>query len=344
MAVKVQQKNIWVVYGEDPVLVQEKKNELLRRYFKERGPEPAVLGPADSLDAYRTAMEGQSLFSAETAVVIENPPFLKRALKEGDEPKYKKLLQVMKEAGPDVFVVITYEGKPDRRIKPVKALLSFASTIECTLMKPQDGAEKMEEYLYDHGKRMDREARGYLQTVLSAWAEISQPFLETECDKILLLCGDDKVVTKTLLQESLPDYMDQGIFRFTDQLLARNAEAVLEGAPRVFTDTQTTLKNIGFLASQFRRIKMLKEMRRTGASSAVMMKHLGIRGSWQMRNLEAAARHVSEEEAETFLLDLFHFQYEMRLGGSERDMEDLLLRFCLRGRKKETGHFSYPHA
>ncbi len=337
MAVKVQQKNIWVVYGEDPVLVQEKKQELLRRYFKGNGPEPAVLGASDSLDAYRTAMEGQSLFSAETAVIIENPSFLKRALRDGDEAAYQKLLQTMKDAGPDVFVVITYEGKPDRRVKPVKSLFSFASSIECTLMKPQDGAEKMEEYLYDHGKRMDREARGYLQTVLAAWAEISQPFLETECDKILLLCGDEKVVTKALLQEALPDYMDQGIFRFTDQLLERNAQAVLEGAPRVFTDTQSTLKNLGFLASQFRRIKMLKEMRRTGASSAVMMKRLGIRGSWQMRNLEAAARKVSEEEAENFLLDLFHFQYEMRLGGSERDMEDLLLRFCLAGKGK-AGH------
>lgn len=334
MAVKVQQKNIWVVYGDDPVLIQEKKSELLRRYFKGNPPEAAVLDGAAGYEAYWSSMEGQSLFSSQTSVIIENPNFLKRALKEGDEPKYERLLQVMKAAGPDIFVVITYEGRPDRRIKPVKALFAFASSLECTLMKAQDGAEKMEEYLYDRGKRLDREARGYLQMVLSAWAEVSQPFLETECDKIVLLCGDDEVVTKALLQEALPDFMDQGIFRFTDQLLDRNGAAVLEGARRVFTDTQTTLKNIGFLASQFRRIKMLKEMKRSAVSQAVMMKRLGIRGSWQMRNLEAAARKVSEEEAEDFLQSLFHFQYEMRLGGSVREVEDLFLRFCLGGRKE----------
>lgn len=329
MAVKVQQKNIWIVYGDDSVLVQEKKQELVRRYFKSDPPEPTVFEGTGSYEAYWSSMEGQSLFSANTAVIIENPSFLKKALKQGDEPKYERLLQVMKEAGPETFVVITYDGKPDRRIKPVKALFAFASSMECTLMKARDGVEKMEEYLYDHGKRMDREARAYLDMVLSAWAEVSQPFLETECDKILLMCGEETNITKTLLQEALPDYMDQGIFRFTDQLLDRNAQAVLDGVPRVFTDTQTMLKNIGFLASQFRRIKMLKEMRRAGTASSVQMKRLGIRSGWQMKNLEAAAGKVSEKEAENFLLALFQYQYGMRQGAGERDIEDLLLRFCL---------------
>lgn len=327
-SVTVKQKNVWLVCGEDSVLVQEKKRELLTRYFKGNPPEPAVFDASGNFEEYRNALSGQSLFSAETALVIENPPFLKRALKKEDEKPFAAFLESLRAAPAEVFTVITADGKPDKRLKAVKELLSAASVIECGLMKPQDGTEWMERYLYDRGKSLDRPARAYLDEVLSAWSEISQPFLETECDKILLMCTG-KTVTKKILETALPDYMDQGVFRFADRLLDRDAEAVLEAADRVFTDAQSTLKNIGFLASQFRRIKMLKEMQRAGLPPQEKMKRLGVRGSWQMRNIEQAAKKVTEKEAEDFLLALFRFQYTARQGGSEEEIKDVLLRFCV---------------
>lgn len=336
MAVKVNKKNIWILYGDDPVLIQEKKNELVRRYFKGNAPDPVVFDGTGNLEAYRASLEGQSLFSSETLVVIHNPFFLKKAVKKEEEKAYDSFLALLKEVGEDTFVVLTVDGKPDRRMKSVKSLLALASSIECTLLKARDGVEKMEEYLYDRKKKLAPDARAYLDTVLSAWTDISQPFLETECDKIILMCGEKDTVTKALLQEALPDYMDQGIFRFFDQLLDRQAEAVREGAARVFTDPQTTLKNIGFLAAQFRKIKMYKELTRAHIPQGEKLALLDIRGAWQLRSLESNARKVTEKEAETFLLALFQYQYTARLGGSEQEIEDLILQFCLHGKRRQT--------
>lgn len=335
MSVKVNKKNIWLLSGDDSVLIQEKKNELICRYFKGNPPDAVVFDGTGSLPEYRAALEGQSLFSSEQLVILQNPYFLKKALKKEDEAVYKDFLSLLKESGDDTFVVLTVDGKPDRRIKPVKSLLAFASVMECGLMKPADGVEKMEEYLYDRKKKLAPDARAYLETVLSAWAEISQPFLETECDKIVLMCGENSTVTKSLLQEALPDYMDQGVFRFFDKLLDRRAEDVLEDAKRVFTDGQSTLKNIGFIAARFRKIKMLKEMNRVHTPNGEKMARLEVRGAWQMRNLESDAKKVSEKEAENFLLALFQYQYNARLGGNERDIEDLLLQFCLHGKNSK---------
>lgn len=336
--VTVKQKNIWLVYGEDPVLVQEKKNELLRRYFKGGGPDPVVFSGGGSFEALQAGLDGQSLFSSETAVVIENPFFLRKALKKEDEKPYALFLESLQAAGSDTFVVMTMDGKPDRRIKAVKMLLSAVSSIECSLLKASDGVELMERRLYDRGISMDAGARSYLEAVLAAWTEISQPFLETECDKIALMCREGGTVTKALLQDALPDYMDQGIFRFSDQLLDRDAMAVRDSFARVFTDPQTVLKNTGFLAAQFRKIKILKELERSGASPSEKMERLGMRSAWQLRNLETAAKKVTETEAEDFLLGLFRSQYEARLGGGQR-IEDLLLRFCLEGKegRKQSG-------
>ncbi len=332
MTVKAKQKNVWLVCGDDAALVQAKKKELIRRYFKGNPPDPTVFDGTGSFAEYRSALEGQSLFSSDTAVVIQNPFFLKRALKKDDEKPCAAFFAGLRELVPDIFLVITLDGKPDKRTKAVKGLLDFASLIECDYLKAEDGAQHMEEYLYDRGKRLLPDARAYLEDVLSQWSEISAPFLETECDKIILVCGDEANVTKALLEDSLTDYMDQGIFSFFDRLLARDAKAVREAAPRVFTDQAAILKNVGFLAAQFRRIKMLKEMDRARTRPAEKSALLGMRSAWQMKRLAAQARQVTEKEAEDFLLALFEWQYEQRLGGGSGELEDVLLRFCLHRR------------
>lgn len=62
MAVKVRQKNIWLVCGEDTALVQSKREELIRRYFKGDPPDPIVFDGTGSFEEYRDSIEGQSLF------------------------------------------------------------------------------------------------------------------------------------------------------------------------------------------------------------------------------------------------------------------------------------------
>lgn len=333
MAVRAKQKNVWLVCGDDAVLVQAKKNELIRRYFKEGAPDPTVFDGTGSFPEYEAALEGQSLFSSDTAVVIQNPFFLKKALKKDNEKPYAAFLEKLRAFAPEIFLVMTLDGKPDKRTKAVKQLLDFASLIECDFLKAEDGAQRMEEYLYDRGLRLTADARAYLEEVLSAWSEISVPFLETECDKIVLVCGDRKTVSREILEDSLTDYMDQGVFAFFDRLLARDAAAVLEGAPRVFTDPAAILKNTGFLAAQFRRIKMWKELDRAGVPAPEKQALLGMRGTWQMRRLAAQARQVTEREAEDFLLALFRWQYGQRVDGGSGELEDVLLRFCLAGRE-----------
>lgn len=49
-------------------------------------------------------------------------------------------------------------------------------------------------------------------------------------------------MTKELLELALPDYMNQGIFKFVDALLDKKSQLVLESADRVFTDMTTTIK------------------------------------------------------------------------------------------------------
>ena len=317
-AKKLNKKNCCFLYGEDLVSLALRREGLLKAYFEGNPPDPVLFDGEGSLEEYENALAGQSLFSSATAVVIHNPPFLKRISKAEKEEKAA------------LHFVERLDGKPDKRTKIVKGLLSVCYSEELSLLLPRDAAGAMIRLLSAAGKRVDFSARTYLEDVLSSWDTISLPLLQTECDKMVLMCGEKSVVTKELLELALPDYMNQGIFKFVDALLDKKSQLVLESADRVFTDMTTTIKNLGLLSSKFRKIKILKEMERNHVPPTRIQQALGVRSSWQWRAVQAEARKVTEEEAEWFLLEIMKYQLASRQGASELELKDLLLKYCLR--------------
>lgn len=330
---KLNKKNCCFLYGDDMVSISIRREGLLQAYFHGNPPEPTVFDGEGSYEAYQNALEGQSLFSSDTAVIIQNPFFLKKASKSSaEEARQAAFLQFLETLPEEIFCLITLDGKPDKRTKLVKNLLALCYSEELTLMQPRDAAGVMIHMLQEAGKRVDLEGRGYLEAVLSSWDEISRPLLQTECDKIVLMCGENPLVTKAILELALPDYMNQGIFKFTDALLDKKADVVLASADRVFTDMSATIKNLGFLSAKFRKIKMLKEMERERVPMMRMQQILGIRSSWMWRNLVNESRKVTEKEAEDFLLAIFYYQLTARQGASEAELKDVLLKYCMKRR------------
>ena len=187
----------------------------------------------------------------------------------------------------------------------------------------------MARMLMDCGKRVEPEARAYMEEVIGSWETISRPFLQTECDKIVLMAGNRIGISKKLLEYALPEYMDQGIFKFTDVLIAKNASAVMENTDHVFTDVSETIKNLGFISAKFRKIKILKEMQRNHAPLPQIQKAAGVTNQWAWKNLEKDARFVSEEDAEWMLLNIFEYHWGIR-EGSAQTVKELLLRYCMR--------------
>ena len=331
MAVKNEKKeNIRLLYGNDLVSLSLRKEELIKTYFKGEVPDTTVLESPGNYESCKNALGGQSLFFSKTAVIIQNPFFLKKTVRnEKEEKEFDAFIMLLRELPHDTLVILIVEGTLDKRLKTTKALWAICFAEECTLLNPREGASRMSLLLAKEGKQMDSQARAYLEEVLGSWEELSLPLLQTECDKIVLMAGTNPKISKKLLEVALPDYMDQGIFRFTDALMSKRADLVLRSADRVFRNPGETIKNVGFLASRFRKIKILKELQRNHASLQDMQKKLEIRNQWAWKNLLKDAGKVTEEEAEKFLLGLFNYQMALRRGENDI-LKDLLLRFCLR--------------
>lgn len=331
MAVKNEKKeNIRLLYGNDLVSLSIRKEELIKTYFKGEVPDTTVLESPGNYESCKNALGGQSLFFSKTAVIIQNPFFLKKTVRnEKEEKEFDDFIMLLWELPHDTLVILIVEGTLDKRLKTTKELWAICFAEECTLLNPREGASRMSLLLAKEGKQMDSQARAYLEEVLGSWEELSLPLLQTECDKIVLMAGTNPKISKRLLEVALPDYMDQGIFRFTDALMSKRADLVLRSADRVFRNPGETIKNVGFLASRFRKIKILKELQRNHASLQDMQKKLEIRNQWAWKSLLKDAGKVTEEEAEEFLLGLFNYQMALRRGENDI-LKDLLLRFCLR--------------
>ena len=331
MAVKNEKKeNVRLLYGNDLVSLSLRKEELIKTYFKGEVPDATVLESPGNYESCKNALGGQSLFFSKTAVIIQNPFFLKKTVRnEKEEKEFDDFLMILQELPHDTLAILIVEGTLDKRLKTTKELSAICFSEECTLLNPREGASRMSLLLAKEGKQMDSQARAYLEEVLGSWEELSLPLLQTECDKIVLMAGTNPKISKKLLEVALPDYMDQGIFRFTDALMSKRADLVLRSADRVFRNPGETIKNVGFLASRFRKIKILKELQRNHASLQDMQKKLEIRNQWAWKNLLKDAGKVTEEEAEKFLLGLFNYQMALRRGENDI-LKDLLLRFCLR--------------
>ena len=167
-AKKLNKKNCCFLYDEDLVSLALRREGLLKAYFEGNPPDPVLFDGEGSLEEYENALAGQSLFSSATAVVIHNPPFLKRISKaEKEEKAALHFVERIEGLPPDIFCLIQLDGKPDKRTKIVKGLLSVCYSEELSLLLPRDAAGAMIRLLSAAGKRVDFPAQAYLEAVLS---------------------------------------------------------------------------------------------------------------------------------------------------------------------------------
>lgn len=244
-------------------------------------------------------------FSSDTAVLIQNPFFLKKAVKsEKEEEQQKEFLETAREIPEETLLIMLFEGKPDARTKVVKELKKFCVAEEMGFIKPDQAAGIMAQILGERGKRFEPEAREYLEEVLSTWENVSRPLLEVEVEKIDLMTGKRVTVPKRVLEFSLPGYVNQGVFAFADALLSKKVKQILESTDKVFKDTSTEISGLGLISSKFRNIKILKEMERARMPESKIREALGMRSPYAYRYLKRDADKVTEKDAEWMLLGI----------------------------------------
>lgn len=321
-------------YGEDTVLINEKCKEYIHHYFGSKGPEPIVFDEEGSYEEYIHNIQGQSLFAMDVVVIMHNPFFLNKGLR--NEEEFSQFLTVLKNIPPEVLVIMTHVGKVDKRLSHIKELLKIVESREFNFLKVKEAPDELISMIRIRGKKLEYSVRPLLEEVIGAWTEVSLTLLHSICDKIMIMSAGQETVTAAVVREALPTYMEQGVFKFYDKLIAADSIYILQNTEHVFTDIPSILKNLGFISSKFRQMKMIKEMKRQHMSVKDMQNKLSVKYSFMWKNLERDADKTKETTIEWFLCEIFNFQYRMRVKAEKLEIIDLFLRFC---QKQKYNHY-----
>ena len=108
MAVKNEKKeNVRLLYGNDLVSLSLRKEELIKTYFKGEVPDATVLESPGNYESCKNALGGQSLFFSKTAVIIQNPFFLKKTVRnEKEEKEFDDFLMILQELPHDTLAIL----------------------------------------------------------------------------------------------------------------------------------------------------------------------------------------------------------------------------------------------
>ncbi len=344
--------NIYLVYGDEPQLMEQKKEEILFQY-KEC---PLVSYTEESsVNAISEALMEDSLFNEKKLILLIDIPIIKKGKKaevsDSDGESTARVKKEKKEAdarfgswqqvydillsySKDNPVLILWHSSIDKRIKSNMDLLKKTEAFGFTKLTPQEVHDWIRQYIVEQGYNMEQTAALYLSDLLELWQDVPVGFLKTEFDRLFLLLGDERAITADFLVNNMGDFGAKNIFLFKEALFQKKADMLMELLPFVLQPKEQD-RAMAYIEKQLRLQFMVTECRLAGMTENDIYDFLNENGfktkSYPIKLAYKEGKNISPESLAFLLRGMYDLTHKARLG--EGDMErfkDLCLRYCKR--------------
>lgn len=247
---------IYLLYGNEPFLIQEKKTELLSEVNQ---LSVSVIDMRES--TIQSAIEDartMDLFSEHKTLVIKDCYFL-----TGEQSKAKiehapeEVIEYLKNPNPSTTLIFLVAGeKLDKRKKVVKEILKHAETFEAKPLRHVQGW--LEKRANKEGKTLTKEAAVYMEQQLGTDLFL----LDSELTKLSLSYPKESILDIAHLEPVLSRSLESDVFKVIDRIAKRQPSA-LELIDDLFRLGEDPIKILLLIARQFRimhQIKAIQEM------------------------------------------------------------------------------------
>jgi DNA polymerase III subunit delta len=271
---------VQVIVGEDTYLADEALERVLSGAIGEDRRESLRVFHGDEekwADVLAAARTG-SLFATRRAVVVRRAEmFAEDRRKEEDEPAGGERKARKAKASPADHPVVAYADdpppevtlvlvarKPDRRLRPWKALLPKATVHDALPKKGRALRAHVEAELRARGLRLAPDA---LDGLLG---EVGQDLrrLMGEVDKLEAWTGGSREVTVEDVGAVLGRGMGQPLYRLSDAFAGRDVAASLEMVERLLADGEEPLRILATLHRSLRQVRGAVSLRSAGVAPA----------------------------------------------------------------------------
>ncbi|MBS4209050.1 DNA polymerase III subunit delta [Bacillus sp. FJAT-50079] len=329
---KIEQKQfspLYLLYGTEHYIINETKQKLMANVLTEADMDFNL----SVYDLEETPIE-QAIEDAETfpftgdtkLIILQNPIFLTAEKpKEKIEHQLKRFEAYIEQPAPYSIVVLAgaYE-KLDERKKLTKLLKKNAEVIEAKKLNEPELKAWVREQTVAYEVEMDDVAIELLLAL--GGSELMK--LHTELEKLVLYAGDLKKIDAEMVEKLTSRSIEQNIFALVEKVVQRK----MDEAFRIYYDlrkqNEEPIKILALLAGQFRLIYQTKELLKRGYGQQQIASSLKVH-PYRVKLASGQARFFSEEELTAIMSLLADSDYQLKSGGSAREISLELFLFKL---------------
>ncbi|MDO9573622.1 MAG: DNA polymerase III subunit delta [Candidatus Contubernalis sp.] len=259
----------YLLYGEEKYLKKKILEALQRKLLDEEMLSfnyDLYNGKKSSLFEIISRAESPPVLSENRLLVINDSPYFSEPLKDREAQALQNYLEK-----PTPFTCLVFMCPTiDRRKKITKLMLKNNWAVSCEPVKGNSLNLWIRKKLQEEDKVMEPEA----QKLLLQRAAPNLQRLENELNKLFCYLGQEKVITREMVDQLIVGQVDVNIFELVDSLGSRDQKKALTLLQGILKMNEHPLKILTMVARQFRLLLQVKYCLEEGIHRKEIASHL----------------------------------------------------------------------
>ncbi|NLF44530.1 MAG: DNA polymerase III subunit delta [Syntrophomonadaceae bacterium] len=319
--------NLFLVWGQEPYLIEEHIRNLTEQINLEQGGEVETIAlDADEISPMQLAeiLEFSPLFSLARIIVIKRPFWLTKSKRKNSriEETARVWANYLQRPPDQQFIIFTAEEYAPTNVV-IKTLGKALQVVEGKSL----GTAQLKKWLGDqfaaHGTKVD-------ENVLSLLSSTGQDmyYLKNLIEKVCLIANGRKIVREDF-DEDLIRIENTTVFKITDELFKRNARNAISNLQKYIEQDQPIPMALFMIVRQFINLGKVKYYREKGYTSKEIAEITKLR-EFQIRNMENNLNNFTDKELKEIFTACLQADIDIKSTGKDNLLviETLLYEIC----------------
>ncbi|WP_051404895.1 DNA polymerase III subunit delta [Bacillus cihuensis] len=313
-------KTVHVLFGNEPYLIEEKKNTIIKSVLAEEEMEFGVSSHVMRETPVQMAIEDAqtlSFLGGKRVVIIKDCYFLTgEKAKQKIEHDLDVLIRYIERPNEDSIVILTVSNeKLDSRKKVVKSLKKSADLHEA---KPLPES-KLVDWIHNKAKDLNSEISKDAVHHLISFIGSNLLKLEQELRKMAAYTAGHSTITKTVVEELISRTLEQDIFNLIDRIVHKDMHQAFDILGDMFRQGEDPIKILNLLSRQFRIIFQVMQMSKNNKKPSQLATTLKLH-PYVVTIAKEQGQEYDTNQLTYILSQLSKLDYEMKTGKVDKHL------------------------
>ncbi len=265
---------IYLVGGDNPYLIEKFVEGMVRKIVPEEKRSFNWVkideDEENALEKLQTSIRTVSMLGGEK--VVQFRP--RRLFRGKDSNREERFLNILNQIPRGTYLILTAGEDIDKRTRVFKQSKKKVRFLESHSLKGRNLHAWINQQVKKRGKVIDREALFFLEHAFYNKLYV----IENELEKVFLFMGDQKKITRPLLEEIISTdrvLHDKFIFEWLDAISKQEVHRALEMLGEMLSQGTKPVYIFTMLARQVRLLALCWELKKKGFSQQEAIKKLG---------------------------------------------------------------------